>query len=263
MRIALGVEYAGSAYRGWQIQPGGGTVQEALEAALQQITGESTSVVCAGRTDTGVHATGQVVHFDTSAKRPLTAWVRGVNSFLPESIAVRWAHPVSDEFHARFSARGRRYRYLLINRPQRPGVWHGRVGWAHQPLDVEVMQTAAQSLLGEHDFSAFRAADCQAKTPIKVMRRANVRRVGSLLVFDFEAGAFLHHQVRNMVGSLVYIGQGKHAPEWIAKLLAARDRRLAAPTFSPDGLYLAGVDYEAHWGLPSSDGGGLFEWFGV
>ena len=263
MRVALGIEYEGSAFRGWQIQPRGGTVQDALEAALKHICGERVSVICAGRTDTGVHATGQVIHFDTLVKRPLTAWVRGVNSFLPESIAVRWAHPVSDEFHARFSARGRRYRYLLINRPQRPGVWHGRVGWAHQPLDIEVMRTAAQFLLGEHDFSAFRAADCQAKTPVKTMRRAEVRRVGSLIVLDFEAGAFLHHQVRNMVGSLVYVGQGKHPPEWIAELLTAKDRRLAAPTFSPDGLYLAGVDYEAHWGLPCSDGGGLFEWFGV
>ena len=263
MRIALGVEYEGSAFRGWQIQPDGRTVQEALETALRHIAGESVSVVCAGRTDAGVHATGQVVHFDTMVRRPLTAWVRGVNSFLPASISVRWAHPVSDDFHARFSARGRRYRYLLLNRPQRPGVWHGRVGWAHQPLDVDAMQQAASHLLGEHDFSAFRAADCQAKTPVKTVGRAEVRRVGALIVLDFAASAFLHHMVRNLVGSLVYVGQGKHPPEWMQVLLLAKDRRLAAPTFSPDGLYLAGVDYEPQWGLPQADGGGLFEWFGV
>ena len=259
MRIALGVEYDGSAFQGWQKQPGGGTVQDALQRALAQIAGTTIEVVCAGRTDAGVHATGQVVHFDTDVERPLTAWVRGVNSFLPESVSVRWAHPVADEFHARFSAYGRCYRYLLLNRPQRPGVWHGRVGWDHHPLNVEAMRAAAVRLLGEHDFSAFRAADCQAKTPVKTMRRADVRRIGEMIVFDFEAGAFLHHMVRNMVGSLVYIGQGKHDADWIAELLLARDRRLAAPTFSPAGLYLVGVRYESHWHLPDN---GEAQWAG-
>ena len=250
MRLALGVEYDGSAFHGWQTQPGGGTVQDALQLALAQIAGQETTVVCAGRTDAGVHATGQVVHFDTTVARPLTAWVRGVNTFLPAQVAVRWVHPVAAEFHARFSAYGRRYRYCLINRPQRSGVWHGRVGWDHHPLDVEKMQQAASMLLGEHDFSAFRAAGCQAKTPIKTMRQADVQRSGEMITFDFEAGAFLHHMVRNLVGSLVYIGQGKHAPSWIAHLLTTGDRRLAAPTFSAAGLYLVGVNYEAHWGLP-------------
>jgi tRNA pseudouridine38-40 synthase len=162
---------------------------------------------------------------------------------------------VSDDFHARFSAFGRCYRYLLINRPQRTGVWHGRAGWYHHPLDVEIMQQAATRLLGEHDFSAFRAADCQAKSPIKLMRRAEVRRDGDLIVFDFEASAFLQHMVRNLVGSLVYIGQGKHPAAWIEQLLASADRRLAAPTFSADGLYLVGVNYESHWGLPTNDNG--------
>jgi len=252
MRIALGVEYDGSAFHGWQIQPGGGTVQDVLQGALAQIAGVSIDVVCAGRTDAGVHATGQVVHFDAPVERPLSAWVRGVNTFLPVAVAVHWAQPVADDFHARFSAYGRRYRYLLINRTQRTGVWHGRVGWYHHPLDVETMQRAAELLLGEHDFSAFRAADCQAKSPVKTVRKATVRRSGELIVFDFEAGAFLHHMVRNLVGSLVYVGQGKHAPEWIVELLESRDRRLAAPTFSAAGLYLAGVDYEAHWGLPEN-----------
>jgi len=253
MRIALGVEYDGGAFRGWQTQTSGGTVQNALEAALCRIAGTPVDVVCAGRTDAGVHATGQVVHFDTGVERPLSAWVRGVNTFLPATVAVRWAQPVAGDFHARFSAYGRRYRYVLINRPQRPGVWHGRAGWYHHPLDVGVMQKAADLLLGEHDFSAFRAAECQAKSPVKTLRQAEVRRSGELIVFDFEAGAFLHHMVRNLVGSLVYVGQGKHPPAWIGELLAAADRRLAAPTFAAAGLYLVGVRYEAYWGLPAAD----------
>ena len=253
MRIALGIEYDGSAFHGWQTQPGGGTVQDALQGAMYRIAGEAVDVVCAGRTDAGVHATGQVVHFDTQLERPLSAWVRGVNTFLPASVAVRWAQPVADDFHARFSAYGRCYRYLLINRPQRLGVWHGRAGWYHHPLDVQVMQQAARLLQGEHDFSAFRAADCQAKSPIKTIRQADVRKEGDWIIFDFEAGAFLHHMVRNLVGSLVYVGQGKHSPEWVAQLLSVADRRLAAPTFSAAGLYLVGVKYETHWGLPDGE----------
>lgn len=253
MRIALGVEYDGSAFHGWQVQPGGGTVQDALQAALREIAGVPVDVVCAGRTDAGVHATGQVVHFDAPVERPLSAWVRGINTFLPPAVAVRWARPVADDFHARFAAFGRRYRYLLLNRPQRPGVWHGRAGWYHHALNAAAMQRAAGHFVGEHDFSAFRAAECQAKSPVKTLRRAEVRRVGDLVVFDFEASAFLHHMVRNMVGSLVYVGQGKHAPGWIAELLDERDRRRAAPTFAAAGLYLVGVDYEAHWGLPGGD----------
>lgn len=253
MRVALGVEYDGSAFHGWQTQPTGNTVQGAVQAALTRIAGLPIQVVSAGRTDAGVHATNQVVHFDTPVDRPLNAWVRGVNTYLPAAVAVHWAHPVEDSFHARFSACGRRYRYLLINRRQRTGVWHGRVGWYHHPLDVDTMQQAAQRLLGEHDFSAFRAADCQAKSPVKTMRQAEVRRCGEMIVFDFEAGAFLHHMVRNLVGSLVYIGQNKHPPEWMGQLLECRDRRQAAPTFSAAGLYLVGVNYEPHWGLPSRD----------
>ncbi|WP_301100958.1 tRNA pseudouridine(38-40) synthase TruA [Propionivibrio sp.] len=253
MRFALGVEYDGSAFHGWQKQPGAPTVQDVLEAALQRIAGAPVKVVCAGRTDAGVHATGQVVHFDTLVERPLSAWVRGVNTFLPLTVSVRWARPVGDDFHARFSAYGRCYRYLLLNQLQRTGVWHGRAGWYHHPLEVGRMQQAAALLLGEHDFSAFRAADCQAKSPLKTMRYACVRRCGEMIVFDFEAGAFLQHMVRNLVGSLVYIGQGKHPPEWMAKLLAAGDRRLAAPTFSAAGLYLVGVKYESQWRLPVSE----------
>lgn len=253
MRIALGVEYCGSAFHGWQSQPQGNTVQDVLESALHEIAGQPIGVICAGRTDAGVHASHQVVHFDAPVERPVTAWVRGVNSNLPDGVAVRWAQPVGDEFHARFSARGRRYRYLLLNRPQRLGLWHGRAGWFHLPLDLTAMQAAAARLRGEHNFSAFRAAGCQAKTPVKTLWRADVRQQGNLIVFDFEASAFLHHMVRNLVGSLVYIGKGAQAPGWIDELLLARDRTLAAPTFSPDGLYFRGPIYEPHWGLPDPD----------
>lgn len=250
MRVALGVEYCGTPFRGWQRQAQGDTVQGALEAAIFRIAGEPVGVICAGRTDAGVHAANQVVHFDAPVERPMTAWVRGVNAHLPEGVAVRWAQPVADEFHARFSARGRRYRYLLLNRAPRPGLWQGRVGWYHGPLDLARMQEAAGQLLGEHDFSAFRAAECQAKTPVKTLWRADIKQIGGLFVFDFEASAFLHHMVRNLVGTLVYIGKGSHDPEWIDTLLEARDRKLAAPTFAPDGLYFRGPIYESHWGLP-------------
>ena len=250
MRIALGIEYCGTGFHGWQSQAGGGTVQDALEAALGEVAGVPVGVLCAGRTDAGVHATHQVAHFDVPVDRPLTAWVRGVNSHLPEGVAVRWAQPVAEDFHARFSARGRRYRYLLLNRPQRPGLWQGRVGWFHWPLELEAMQEACLRLLGEHDFSAFRAANCQAKSPVKHMSRAEVRQCGNMFVFDFEASAFLHHMVRNLVGTLVYIGKGTQQPDWIEALLQTKDRKLAAPTFSPDGLYFRGPVYEPHWGLP-------------
>ncbi|MCX7147688.1 MAG: tRNA pseudouridine(38-40) synthase TruA [Rhodocyclales bacterium] len=249
MRIALGVEYEGSDFCGWQSQAGGGAVQDALESALSRVADAPTRAVCAGRTDAGVHAIGQVVHFDTDAVRPDTAWVRGVNTHLPPSVAVRWAKPVSDDFHARFSARGRRYRYLLLNRAERPGLMARRVGWFHRPLDAEAMLAAASLLLGEHDFSAFRAVECQAKSPVKTLRRAAVARHGDLLVFDFEASAFLHHMVRNIVGALVYVGKGAHPPDWLGELLAGRDRARAAPTFEACGLYFAGVDYDPVWQL--------------
>ena len=250
MRVALGVEYDGAAFRGWQTQPGGGAVQDALETALAVIAGQQVATVAAGRTDAAVHATGQVVHFDAPVDRPLSAWVRGVNSHLPAGVAVIWAHPVADDFHARFSAQGRAYRYLLLNRPVRPAALASHVGWYHRPLDVARMQSAADLLLGRHDFSAFRAAECQARTPVRELRRATVTARGDWVVFDFAADAFLHHMVRNLVGSLVYVGKGAHPPEWVAEILAGRDRKLAAPTFSPHGLYLVAVDYESHWGLP-------------
>jgi len=250
MRIALGVEYDGSQFYGWQSQTDGHTVQDALQAALSGIAGVPTAIIAAGRTDTGVHALEQVVHFDTDVERPLSAWVRGVNSFLPQSVAVLWAHPVPEEFHARFSAQARSYRYLLINRPVRSAVQYGKVGWFHAPLDVEKMREAAQYLLGEHDFSAFRAAECQAKSPVKNLAQLDITRQGDTIVFELCAGAFLHHMVRNIVGCLVYVGKGKHPPQWVQQVLQGRERSFAAPTFAPDGLYLRRIAYDAKWGLP-------------
>lgn len=250
MRIALGVEYDGRPYCGWQSQAEGLTVQDTLQFALSQIAAEPVSVIAAGRTDTGVHALEQVVHFDSEAVRPLTAWVRGANALLPGSIAVRWAHYVPDEFHARFSAQGRSYRYLLINRQVRSAIHAGKAGWFHSPLDLSLMREAAQCLLGEHDFSAFRAAECQAKSPVKCMNNLDIYQNGEMLVFNLSANAFLHHMVRNLVGALVYVGKGKYPPQWLAEVLAGRERRLAAPTFAPDGLYLRRIQYDAKWGLP-------------
>jgi len=253
VRIALGLEYDGSSFCGWQTQPAGCAVQDTLETALAEIAGKAVSVVAAGRTDTGVHALGQVAHFDTDAERPDTAWVRGVNSLLPGAVSVLWAKPVPADFHARFSAQGRRYRYLLLNRPVRPGLMTGRAGWYHQTLDADAMARAAACLIGEHDFSAFRAAECQAKSPVRHLFKLDVRRVNDWIVFDLHANAFLHHMVRNIVGCLVYVGKGKYPVEWVADLLAQKDRKLAAPTFSPDGLYFAGVDYEPRWQIPGGD----------
>lgn len=245
------LEYDGSAHCGWQRQPSGCSVQDALEAALSAIACHEVRVVAAGRTDAGVHALYQAAHFDTTARRPPEAWVRGVNALLPGCIAVRWASPVADDFHARYCAKGRRYLYLLSNHAVRPGLLHGRAGWFHRPLDVDRMRSAAQVLLGEHDFSAFRAAECQAASPVRTLTRLEIIREGDLIVFDLCANAFLQHMVRNIVGCLVYVGKGSYSRERVQALLAGRDRRLAAPTFAAAGLYLAGVDYDASWNLPS------------
>lgn len=252
-RIALGLEYDGSCFEGWQTQPHGRTVQDALERALARIAGARVATVCAGRTDTGVHATAQVAHFDPPEARSLSAWVRGVNSHLPPSVTVRWACPVADDFHARFAAQARQYRYVLHNSPTRPALLAGKVGWFHAPLAVEAMAAAAAVLVGRHDFSAFRAAACQAHSPVRDLSLARVSRLGDYVIFDFRANGFLHHMVRNLVGALVYVGKGRHPPGWPGEVLAGRDRSRAAPTFSPDGLYLCGVDYGPDWSLP--DGG--------
>jgi tRNA pseudouridine38-40 synthase len=252
MRIALGVEYDGSPFCGWQTQPSGCGVQDALEGALAQIADQRIETYCAGRTDAGVHALGQVVHFDTEARRPLTAWVRGANALLPRTIAVTWAREVDDAFHARYRARGRAYAYLLLNRSERPGLHHGHLGWHHHRLELEPMRAAAGHLLGVHDFSAFRAAECQARSPVKELRRLEIVRKGDVLVFQFAADAFLHHMVRNIVGCLVKVGNGSRNPDWVRLVLEARDRAQAAPTFPANGLYLTGVEYDAAWGLPST-----------
>ncbi len=250
MRIVLGVEYDGSAFCGWQSQPQGCGVQDALDRALSEIAGERIVSVCAGRTDTGVHALAQVVHFDTDAQRPLSAFTRGSNALLPPAMAVTWAMQIAPEFHARFSAIGRRYVYWLLDRPQRPGLLHSRIGWFHRRLDLDAMRAAVPSLIGKHDFSAFRAAECQAKTPFKHLRRLDIARRGDVIRFAFEADAYLQHMVRNIVGTLVYIGAGRQKPAWLDELMRSRDRTRAAPTFSPAGLYLAAVEYDAAWALP-------------
>ena len=252
MRLALGVEYAGTAFCGFQTQPSRCGVQDALEDAIARIAGHAVSVVASGRTDAGVHAASQVIHFDTEALRPETAWIRGVNSHLPPSAAVLWSQAVGDDFHARFAATARHYTYLLENRPQRPGLLAGRVGWYHQPLDIEAMQAAAAALVGTHDFTSFRAAECQAKTPVRTMTKAMVSRGASLVRFDFSANAFLHHMLRNIVGALVAVGAGRMPASWIGELLAARDRTQGAATFAPDGLYFAGADYDVRFGLPAT-----------
>jgi len=250
MKFAIGVSYCGAGMEGWQSQPSGNTVQDHLARALSKIGGEPIAVTGAGRTDAGVHASAQVAHFETSVERSDSAWVRGANSLLPDGIAVQWATAVAADFHARYSALSRTYRYVLYNHPIRPALLAGRTGWFHLPLDLERMRKAVDCLVGEHDFSAFRSAECQAKTPVRIMQSARIRASGAYFLFDFTANAFLHHMVRNIVGCLVYIGKGNQPPQWISELIAAQDRRLAAPTFSADGLYLFGVRYDARWSLP-------------
>jgi tRNA pseudouridine38-40 synthase len=250
-RIALGVSYNGRCYDGWQSQPGGNTVQDQLERALSRfVAGPAVHTLCAGRTDAGVHGLNQVVHFDCTLERPENAWVRGTNSFLPPDIAVQWARAVSPGFHSRASATGRRYAYLLLESPVRPSVDLGQVGWVFRPLDLLAMQTAAGHLIGEHDFTSFRASACQAHSPVKDLRRIEITRRGAYWRFEFEASAFLHHMIRNIMGCLIAIGTGLRPPQWVAEVLAAKSRDAAAPTFAPDGLYFLGPVYDAAWNLP-------------
>ncbi len=238
MRIALGLSYDGSSFVGWQSQPCAGGVQDALEAAIASIAAHPVRVHAAGRTDTGVHALGQVVHFDTTVNRPISAWVRGVNAHLPATVRVEWAHPVEDAFHARFSAFKRSYQYVLYNAPVASAIMANKAGWFHLPLNFSAMSEAATHLIGEHDFSAFRASQCQAKTATRHVYQADIVQLGKYFIFNFTANAFLHHQVRNMIGALIYVGKGYYSPEYMKKLLLRRDRTLSPPTFSPHGLYL-------------------------
>lgn len=250
MRLALGVSYLGQAYDGWQSQPSGRTVQDQLERALEKFATQPVSTLCAGRTDAGVHGLMQVVHFDAPVQREPFSWVRGTNTFLPADIAVHWAQPVPDAFHSRASATARRYAYIVLESAVRPSVEAGRVGWVFRPLDGAAMQQAADMLVGEHDFTSFRASACQARSPVKTLAPVSIRRRGSYWRFDFEANAFLHHMIRNIMGCLLTIGQGHQPPGWMREVLAARSRDAAAPTFSPDGLYFLGPVYDDHWGLP-------------
>ena len=250
MRLALCLEYDGRSFCGFQSQPSRCGVQDALQAALAAIAQRDVAATPAGRTDAGVHATAQIVHADVPDDRPLSAWVRGVNAHLPGTVAVLWAQPVGDAFHARFSATARHYDYLLLVRPERPGLMAGRVGWYHRPLDVEAMRTAAAQVVGRHDFSSFRAAECQAKSPVKTLLRLDCDAHGDLVRFSLSADAFLHHMVRNLVGALVAIGAGREPVDWMRGLLDVRDRTRGPATFSPDGLYFAGADYDAAFALP-------------
>jgi tRNA pseudouridine38-40 synthase len=250
VRIALGISYLGCAYQGWQSQPSGRAVQDQLERALARFAAMPVSTLCAGRTDAGVHGLMQVVHLDTALERSPFSWVRGVNRYLPPDVAVQWAQAVPDAFHARASALARRYAYLVLESPVRPSLDTGRAGWVFRPLDGDAMRAAAAHLIGEHDFSSFRASACQALSPVKQMRRIDITRKGAYWRFDFEANAFLHHMIRNIMGCLLQIGQGLQPPGWMAAVLAAHDRDAAAPTFAADGLYFLGPVYDPRWGLP-------------
>lgn len=251
VRVALAVEYNGACFHGFQSQPGGvTTVQLALEKALSKIANEEITLICAGRTDAGVHATGQIVHFDTLAQRPNKAWVLGVNAELPDTVSVRWAKQVPAQFHARFSATARAYRYVICNSYARPALQFDQLTWERRELDVSSMEQGAQLLVGRHDFSSFRASQCQAKSPVREITHMHLYQRGELLVIEVKANAFLHHMVRNMVGVLLAIGTGEQAPKWVSELLQVKDRRQAGVTAKPHGLYLVAVDYPEHFDLP-------------
>ena len=257
MRVALGVEYRGTKYCGWQTQPSGCGVQDHVERALEKFLGVRVTTICAGRTDAGVHATGQVVHVDTEIERDDVSWIRGTNTSLPADIRVVWAKHVTADFHARFSASSRTYRYLLLNDAVDSATFSGMVGWFHTVLDIGRMREAMVLLLGEHDFSAYRASECQAKSPVKTMFETSIERIGrfdkthQMLIFQFRGNAFLHHMVRNIVGELVYVGAGRRSVAEFRVIFEGRDRTRAAPTFAADGLYLCDIAYDARFGLPS------------
>ena len=256
MRMAIILEYDGSGFSGWQSQsdvqqPQVRTVQDVVEAGLAKIADAPVRVIVAGRTDAGVHARAQVIHFDTDAVRTPYAWVRGGNSNLPPDVALRWAGEVDTEFHARFSATGRRYRYVILNRATRPALARAQVSWEYRPLDAARMQAGARHLVGTHDFSSFRALQCQAKSPVRELRELRIERDGEYVILDLYANAFLHHMVRNIAGVLMTIGAGEREPEWALAVLQARDRTQGGVTAPPGGLCLTAVEYPAHFDLPA------------
>lgn len=250
MRFAAIIEYDGSGFRGWQLQNGERSVQACVELALSEIANDPVRVTVAGRTDAGVHACAQVLHFDSGATRSDYEWLRGANSKLPRDVALRWVARVNGEFHARFSATGRRYRYIILNRSVRPTYLAGRVSWEYRALDVAPMHEAARCLVGTRDFSSFRSVHCQAKDPVREVRRLDVWREGEFIFIEVEANAFLHHMVRNMAGVLVSVGAGEQPPEWVGAVLSARDRTAGGVTAPADGLYLIGVDYPPRFEIP-------------
>ncbi len=252
MRIALGIEYDGTAYNGWQRQKTGLGVQQRLEEALQVVANHDVEVTCAGRTDTGVHASGQVVHFDSDSVRDDRGWLLGANSNLPDDISVMWSRHVDDDFHARFSANGRFYRYRILNRLERSALHRHRAWWVYTPLDAELMHQAAQSLLGEHDFSAFRAAGCRANTPQRNITSISLLRDGDWITLEVSANAFLQHMVRNITGTLAEVGTGERPIDWISQVLSSRDRKAGGIAAPPHGLTLVSVDYPERFGIPVS-----------
>lgn len=258
-RVALAIEYLGTNYHGFQTQASGVvTVQQSLEKALSAVANEPITLVCAGRTDAGVHATAQVVHFDTLAERPEKAWVRGTRAHLPLDISVRWARPVVPAFHARFSARARSYRYLISDRSTYSALLHQQLTWSRKPLNEQLMRAAAQCLIGTHDFTSFRASQCQARSPVRTIEHLDIVRRGELIIVEVKANAFLHHMVRNIVGALMAIGAGEAPPGWMAEILAACDRSQGGVTARPFGLHLVAVDYPDEFGLPKTPPGPLF-----
>lgn len=257
MRIALGIEYDGTAYNGWQRQLTGDGVQERVERALSKVANEPVEIICAGRTDTGVHASGQVVHFDTNSERSSRGWLLGANSDLPADVNVTWVKPVSDDFHARFAAVARTYRYLILNRFERSALHRNRAWWVYDRLSIEPMQKAAKSLLGEHDFSGFRAAACQASTPVRNISHLSLAQRGPWIELEVTANAFLQHMVRNIMGTLVMIGRGDESPGWAAKILASRDRKKGGIAAPPHGLTLVSVAYPDEFDLPADPNANL------
>jgi tRNA pseudouridine38-40 synthase len=258
MRIALMLEYDGSHYHGWQSQAGLRTVQQAIETALSKVADDDISVICAGRTDTGVHATNQVIHFDTTKERTIRSWVHGANSNLPKDVCVKWGREMSDDFHARFSALARSYRYIIYNAPIRPGLLRSNVTWQYRQLDHRLMHDASQFLLGEQDFTSFRSVECQSKTPMRNVHSLSVERKGEFVIIDITANAFLHHMVRNIAGVLIAVGSGRKPVPWVGDVLAAKDRRMGAETAPPYGLYLTEVSYPKSHGIIRGSNGPLF-----